>query len=54
MKIGPPCAYPRGLKLGRDPVMVIGIVSPFTPLVVDIRGKLVLAIWGGKCVRRRG
>ena len=30
-KIGPRVAYPRGLRLGRDPVVVIGIVAPFTP-----------------------
>ena len=55
-KIGPQGAYPRGLRLGRDTVMVIGIVSPFIPPpgVVGIRGKLVLEISGGKCVRWRG
>ena len=30
-KVDPRDAYPRGLKLGRDSVMMIAIVSPFTP-----------------------
>ena len=30
-KIGPRVAYPRGLRLGRDPIVVIDIVAPFTP-----------------------
>ena len=41
--IGPRGAYPRGLIFGRDPVMVKGIVSPFTPRVVGIRGKLLFS-----------
>ena len=48
-------AYPRGLRLGRDPVMVIGIVSTFIPLVVGMREKFLYPrSRGGKCVRRRG
>ena len=27
----PGAAYPRGLRLGSDPVVVIGTVAPFTP-----------------------
>ena len=30
-RLTPWVAYPRGLRLGRDPVMVKGIVSPFPP-----------------------
>ena len=33
-------SYPRGLRLGRDPVVVIGIVAPFTPRGFGIPGKL--------------
>ena len=31
MKVGPRGAYPRGVRLGRDPVVVKSIVAPFTP-----------------------
>ena len=56
-KIWPRDAYPRGLILGLDPVMVIGIDSRFTPPPPGGRylGKtLVLEISGCKCVRCRG
>ena len=39
----PRAAYPRGLRLGRDPVVVIGIVAPFTPRGVGISGKLLFS-----------
>ena len=29
--LAPRGAYPRGLRFGRDPVVVIGILAPFTP-----------------------
>ena len=55
--LGPRGAYPRGLRLGHNPVVVIGIVAPFTPPPpwVGIPGKLLFSRYqGGKCVRRRG
>ena len=39
----PRAAYPRGLKLGRYPVVVKGIAAPFTPRRVGIPGKLLFA-----------
>ena len=42
-RLAPRSAYHRGLRLGHDPVMVISIVSPFTPRVVGIRGKLLFS-----------
>ena len=39
----PRAAYPRCLRLGRDPIVVIGIVAPFTPRVVGIPGKLLFS-----------
>ena len=53
----PRAAYPRGLRLGRDPVVVIGIVAPFTPRGVGIPRKLLFSRsrgGGGKCVCMRG
>ena len=40
MKICPRGAYLRGLRLGRDPVVMIGIVAPIIPRGVGIPGKL--------------
>ena len=39
----PRAAYPRGLRLGRNPVVVIGILAPFTPRGVGISGKLLFS-----------
>ena len=50
----PRAAYPRGLRLGRDPVVVIGIVAPLTPGGRYSEKTLILEIPGGKCVRMRG
>ena len=52
MKIGPRGANLRGLRLGRDPVVVIGIVVPFTPHGGRFPGKTL--ILESKCVCRRG
>ena len=37
-------AYPDVKLQGRDLVLVVGIVTPFAPLVVGTRGKLVKLI----------
>ena len=50
----PRAAYPRDLRLGRDPVVVIGVVAPFTPGDRYSGKTLILEIPGGKCVRMRG
>ena len=44
-KISPRGAYPRGLRMGRGPVVMIGIVGPFTPHPpgVGIPGKLLFS-----------
>ena len=39
----PRAAYPRDLRLGRDPVVVIGVVAPFTPRRGGIPGKLLFS-----------
>ena len=43
MKIGPLGAYSRDLRLGRDPVVVIGIVAQFTSRGVGFPGKLLFS-----------
>ena len=43
-------AYPRGLRLGRDPVEVTGIVAPFTLRGVGIPGKLLFSRCRGENV----
>ena len=54
-KVGPPGAYPRCLRLGRYPVMVIKNCFPIYPTGGRYPWKtLVLEISGSKCVRRRG
>ena len=50
----PRAAYPRGLRLGRDPVVVIGIVAPFIPGGSVFRENSYSRDPGGKCVRMRG
>ena len=43
----PRAAYLRGVRLGRDPVVVIGVVAPFIPRGVGIPGKLLFSrSWG--------
>ena len=39
----PRAAYHRGIRLGREPVVVIGIFAPFTPRGVGIPGKLLFS-----------
>ena len=39
----PRAAYPRDLRFGRDPVVVIGVVAPFTPGGVGILRKLLFS-----------